>query len=727
MNTRMNRTMWVLLMTAGLAVTGCAATPTAEAVSSGPPTQLEKQYVETIDRLLPGMGAEKIVDREDSQKEFEKICFAASAPDKPAERAALCKAIMTKVGPEVAKPARVWLLRKVEPIGRDEVVAGLVVLFGDKDAEIRELARRALQNNPSPKAAAALRDELAKARTDEWRVALINALGARRDAGSVKMLSGLAVDPNRAVASAAVVALGDIADEAAVETLTRLMKEARPTRDAIVYACIRGAEQLAARGSTAKAVAIYEQLDVPSEAEAVRIAAVEGISRAQGIKAVPRLMKLIDGNDVHMQLIAAQCLRDMPDPKVTVALAKALDSARPPAAAIVLDVLGLRGDPAALRAVASRMTVPDPDVRIAALRALKRIGDSSVVRPIAERAAKAAGGERDAADEALLRLRGKDVDKVILAAMDEAAPPVRTALVRAAAARRIAAALPAYFAAAGDSDEPTRLVVIPALGALASAQDLPKMVDVLVKAGGDATRKAAETAVVAVAQRVNDPVRRAAPVVAALSDASAPVQVSLIHVLGQIQGDAALAALRTSYKSQDKAVKTAAGEALSKWPGQYCVTWLFAGPYKVDGMKATDLFDHPFAPEDASAKAAWKPLNPDAKKPSGEMLLSKVYKDQECCGYVKTNIWSDKEQEVRLVLGSDDGAKVWLNGEVVHAKNVNRALQCGEDKLTVTLKNGWNPLLVKVTQGAADWSFCCGIQAVDGGPVEGLKYDTEGG
>jgi len=48
----------------------------------------------------------------------------------------------------VAKPARIWLLRKVETIGRDEVVAGLAGRLHDSDADVRETARRALRQQP---------------------------------------------------------------------------------------------------------------------------------------------------------------------------------------------------------------------------------------------------------------------------------------------------------------------------------------------------------------------------------------------------------------------------------------------------------------------------------------------------------------------------------------------------------------------------------------------------
>jgi hypothetical protein len=62
---------------------------------------------------------------------------------------------------------------------------------------------------------------------------------------------------------------------------------------------------------------------------------------------------------------------------------------------------------------------------------------------------------------------------------------------------------------------------------------------------------------------------------------------------------------------------------------------------------------------------------------------------------VKTTIRADKKQDVVLSIGSDDGVKVWLNGEIVHGKNVNRALKCGEDQVKVTLKEGENALLLR--------------------------------
>ena len=91
--------------------------------------------------------------------------------------------------------------------------------------------------------------------------------------------------------------------------------------------------------------------------------------------------------------------------------------------------------------------------------------------------------------------------------------------------------------------------------------------------------------------------------------------------------------------------------------------------------------------------------------------------------YLRSSIWSDKQQNATLELGSDDGVKVWLNGQLVHANNVIRPTEPGQDKAPVTLKEGWNPLLVKLTQGGGQWALSVRFGSPDGGKIEGLKSE----
>jgi hypothetical protein len=53
---------------------------------------------------------------------------------------------------------------------------------------------------------------------------------------------------------------------------------------------------------------------------------------------------------------------------------------------------------------------------------------------------------------------------------------------------------------------------------------------------------------------------------------------------------------------------------------------------------------------------------------SGEFDLSQIAKGENCCAYVKVTIHSAQQADVVLSLGSDDGAKVWLNGKIIHEK-----------------------------------------------------------
>jgi hypothetical protein len=103
------------------------------------------------------------------------------------------------------------------------------------------------------------------------------------------------------------------------------------------------------------------------------------------------------------------------------------------------------------------------------------------------------------------------------------------------------------------------------------------------------------------------------------------------------------------------------------------------------------------------------------------MDLLQALGGQQRVAYARTWVNSPKQQTVRLEIGSDDGVKVWLNGHVVHANNVARALQPGSDEVDVTLNEGWNTLMLKVTQNITAWEFCVRFSQPNGEPVTGLR------
>lgn len=64
--------------------------------------------------------------------------------------------------------------------------------------------------------------------------------------------------------------------------------------------------------------------------------------------------------------------------------------------------------------------------------------------------------------------------------------------------------------------------------------------------------------------------------------------------------------------------------------------------------------------------------------------------------YGSLSLHSPRQQETTMLVGSDDGVKVWLNGEVVHYNPVLRGAGDYQDAFPVTLKQGTNVLLVAV-------------------------------
>jgi len=147
-----------------------------------------------------------------------------------------------------------------------------------------------------------------------------------------------------------------------------------------------------------------------------------------------------------------------------------------------------------------------------------------------------------------------------------------------------------------------------------------------------------------------------------------------------------------------------------------------AGPYTAEGKNYSDLFDIAFAPElgeSTPAQWRWMPVSADVTEP-WKMDLLKAIGGEQRVAYARTWIDTPKEQKVRMELGSDDGIKVWLNGQLVHANNVARALTPGSDKVDVTLKEGRNSLLLKVTQLNQGWGFCVRFVELGGEPVVGL-------
>lgn len=92
--------------------------------------------------------------------------------------------------------------------------------------------------------------------------------------------------------------------------------------------------------------------------------------------------------------------------------------------------------------------------------------------------------------------------------------------------------------------------------------------------------------------------------------------------------------------------------------------------------------------------------------PSGVFHFDKLYGRVDYrLAYAFCYIESDRDQTVTSYFGSNDDAKVWVNGELVHEYPLPRSCKARQDTFTFRLKPGLNRVLVKTCERWGDWAF----------------------
>jgi HEAT repeat protein len=566
---------------------------------------------------------------------------------------------------------------------------------------------REVQGEPATKAFAGA---LAKAPPDV-QVSLVEVLAQRGDGAATGAILALANSPSPAVRCACLTSLGVLGDESVAMFLAQTAAGgARPEQEA--------ARQSLARLRGAK-VCQTLLAGIAQESPAVRSEIARALGARQDAQAVPMLLAMAEGTDEPMRLVALQSLAQL----ATVAEHKALtrlmliartDAERDAAEGALLSACA-RGDK-------PQAAVPH------LLEAMEGVPAGTEGRPARMALLRVAG--RLGGDESLQALRaglvGPDpaVQETALRTMAEfgaigaaddllklSADPQRTVSHRVIAMR-------GYWrivGAAGDRSADQRLRLCEA-GLAASPRPEEK------KLGLAELSKIPHPDALKLAQKLCGD--------EAVRDEAESACVRIAAALAGSRPDEARSALRGLEKdARSPSVRASAGkalEAMDQYVG-YITVWSVAGPYRQAGKQCQELFDIAFPPEQAGAEVTWKPLAPPADPALfWQADLLPVAGGEQCVVYVRSRVWSPREQKVLLEIGSDDGVRIWVNRKVVHANNVMRPLKPGSDKAQAALKEGWNDVLVKVTQNNMGCGVCVRIRSAEGAALEGLRFDAGG-
>lgn len=150
----------------------------------------------------------------------------------------------------------------------------------------------------------------------------------------------------------------------------------------------------------------------------------------------------------------------------------------------------------------------------------------------------------------------------------------------------------------------------------------------------------------------------------------------------------------------------------------FIMNWKLIAPFTNVERKG---FDTEFPPEkEIKLDAAYPGKNADAKWADftstddyGMIDFNKPFTMlKEVTGYAYTEIDSTEERDAQIRLGCKNGWKVWLNGELLFARDeYHRGAKLDQYKLPVKLKKGKNALLVKCCQNeqteqwTVEWQF----------------------
>jgi len=644
-------------------------------------------------RMLPTYGVDAVApvlpllshaDGEISKAAFDilwEIANSAMSPGREAEAMRVAQALLGALATDAAEAIRLKLLRLLAigaPEGCD--LAPIALLLGD--AALGEHARTTLERIATTEARGALRDALVGA-DGAWARALVNSLGALRDAESLPAIAGLLASNDAGLRAAAARALAWTGDPAYADRLRRVAAEATPeTQFDATDALLRYADAMAVRGGNwDRAMALFREV-LESQPEGVlKDGALVGLGRFGDETVVaPILATLASAEDPRTRGACMVALEALKGPGPGKALVAAYPGLTGQAQVAMIAMFGRKGGAAVLPAILEAARSEEAELRQTALRALGICAEPGGVPVLAQAAVSGPDEERPLAVDALaraaqtLRERGRTDDAGrAYGALYEAAPTpeLRQTALDGIIACPVAEAFDIVFRVGGELEPsalspPAQIAMLGALAKVGRKGEAMELLDALT----------------------NQPL---------VGDGVAQLAASLAPLAGDMNVPQRLG---------------------------FVTDWRVVGPFPFGGPGSGLDEEHVGEPkvdlaaryQVGDAEVAWQEVH--SRDLAGIVSLHDVFGmvERRVC-YAYTRIDVPEGGDAILRCGSDDGIKAWVNGEVVLNHDVDRGAQVDQDQAPCTLRAGTNELLVKISQGGGGWNFCLRFTTPDGRPL----------
>ena len=168
--------------------------------------------------------------------------------------------------------------------------------------------------------------------------------------------------------------------------------------------------------------------------------------------------------------------------------------------------------------------------------------------------------------------------------------------------------------------------------------------------------------------------------------------------------------------------------------GTFIKEWLVLGPFFPEDLETDFLAS-------ANGEASVNPKPGDTvTTPEGETLTWTVYRTetniidlQHAIGKHKVAVCyafclleSDVDGDGEILVGSDDGVVVFLNGHRIHTQIVRRPIVADKDRLAVSLRSGKNRCLIKVSNHFGNWALATRVFLPTRAVIAGIITDESG-
>jgi serine/threonine protein kinase/WD40 repeat protein len=103
-----------------------------------------------------------------------------------------------------------------------------------------------------------------------------------------------------------------------------------------------------------------------------------------------------------------------------------------------------------------------------------------------------------------------------------------------------------------------------------------------------------------------------------------------------------------------------------------------------------------------------------ARGPYVNLLRHFHARSTDVVAYAFRKVVADAPRRVRLLAGSDDAIRVWVNGELAVERLIHRGAAADDDSGTAELRAGENRLLVEVSNSLGEWGFYLRLEDAEG-------------